>query len=642
MDSLGKNTQYYKGRCFNLKKWLRLILLLTIVSMLIIGCSKSATVDKEIVFADAGWDSIKFHNAVAGEIISKLYNYTWREVPGSTTVLHEGLLMNEIDIHMEVWTANIESYEEDLANGKFKDLGTNFNDNYQGIYVPRYVIEGDKERGIEALAPDLKYVWELKKYPDVFKDNENSGMGRIYGSIPGWEVDEILYNKYIHYNLDENFIYFRPGSEASLASAITSAYEKGEAVASYYWEPTWLLGKYDMVLLEDEPYNEESYKMGATSLPPVDVTIGVNNDFYQAEPEIVKFLEKYETSSQLTSEALAYMQDTGANYEETARWFILEHDELLEEWLEADDIKKLKTALDEGVKDTNINPLYKFPVNIPINLETIDNAVRDFSVKHTKFFTHISNFLSGLVNLINDLLNFIPWFVVIIFVIVIQYRITKSLTSGIFYGFLLFLIGAVGLWYLMYETLSIIIASVIISLILGFPTGILISTSDRADAIARPILDTMQTMPVFVYLIPALLFFGLGKAPAVIATTIYAIVPIIRVTNHGIRQIDKEIVEASISFGSTWFQSLVKVKIPQALPTIMTGVNQTIMMAISMVVTTSMIGATGLGMEVLIGVNRIEIGRGLVSGTAVVIIAIIMDRLTQGFVRQSEVNSNGK
>ena len=148
----------------------------------------------------------------------------------------------------------------------------------------------------------------------------------------------------------------------------------------------------------------------------------------------------------------------------------------------------------------------------------------------------------------------------------------------------------------------------------------------------------MQTMPVFVYLIPALLFFGLGKAPAVIATTIYAIVPIIRLTSLGIRQIDAEVVEASLSFGSTWLQSLVKVKIPQALPTIMTGVNQTIMMAMAMVVTTSMIGATGLGMEVLISVNRIEIGRGLISGTAVVILAVIIDRLTQGLGGKVEVN----
>ena len=194
----------------------------------------------------------------------------------------------------------------------------------------------------------------------------------------------------------------------------------------------------------------------------------------------------------------------------------------------------------------------------------------------------------------------------------------------------------------MNETLSIIIASVIVSLILGFPIGIWLSTSDRLDRLVRPILDTMQTMPVFVYLIPAMMFFGLGKPPAVIATTVYAVVPMIRLTNHGIRQIDKEVVEAALAFGSTKMQSLIKVQIPQALPTIMEGVNQTLMMAMSMVVTTSMIGAFGLGMEVLIAVNRVEIGRGLIYGSAVVVLAIILDRITQGMVKRSEVKNDGK
>lgn len=285
--------------------------------------------------------------------------------------------------------------------------------------------------------------------------------------------------------------------------------------------------------------------------------------------------------------------------------------------------------------------LYNFPLKIPINLNAIDDSIRAFSVKHDVFFSYLRGALGNLVSIINNILNMIPWFVLVVLVFVAGWRTSKKISKGILYAVLLSLIGAVGFWDLMNETLAIILASVFISLLLGFPVGILISESDRANDIARPILDTMQTMPVFVYLIPAMLFFGLGKAPAVIATTIYAIVPMIRLTNLGIRQIDKEIIEASKSFGSTRMQSLIKVQIPQALPTIMTGVNQTLMMAISMVVTTSMIGATGLGMEVLIGVNRVEIGRGLVSGTAVVIVAVILDRITQGLVQRSGVRSNG-
>lgn len=283
------------------------------------------------------------------------------------------------------------------------------------------------------------------------------------------------------------------------------------------------------------------------------------------------------------------------------------------------------------------NWLFEFPFELDINKNAIDESVRAFSVKYDSFFGGIRGFLLGFVNIVNAALEIVPWFVWILLVVLLSWKISKKISTGILYGGLLFTIGLLGLWDAMYVTLSIVIVSVIISLIIGFPLGIFIASNDTANRIARPILDTMQTMPVFVYLIPALLFFGLGKPPAVIATTIYAIVPMIRLTSLGIRQIDKEVVEASLAFGSTKMQSLVKVQIPQALPTIMTGVNQTLMMAMAMVVTTSMIGAAGLGMEVLISVNRVEIGRGLISGTAVVIIAVILDRLTQGLARSSEV-----
>jgi glycine betaine/proline transport system permease protein len=290
----------------------------------------------------------------------------------------------------------------------------------------------------------------------------------------------------------------------------------------------------------------------------------------------------------------------------------------------------------------NSDWLFNFPFVYDIDTKAIDDSVRGFSIEYDTFFGGIRSFLGGFVNGVQSILEFIPWIVFILIIMFAMWKISGKVYKALLFGGLLFLIGVVGLWGHMYETLSIVIVSVLISLLFGFPLGILISASEGANSIVRPILDTMQTMPVFVYLIPALLFFGLGKPPAVIATTIYAIVPIVRLTSHGIRQIDKEVVEASLSFGSTWFQSLIKVQIPQALPTIMTGVNQTIMMAMSMVVTTSMIGATGLGMEVLISVNRIEIGRGLISGTAVVIIAVILDRITQGLGGKGEVNIDGE
>ena len=596
------------------------------------GCSRSAG---EITFADVGWDSVKFHNAVAGLVAESAFGYTWKEVPGSSSIMHEAMLKGEVDVNMEEWTDNLATYDADLAEGKFRELGVNFDDNIQGFYVPRYVIEGDPERGIEPMAPELRTVQDLKKYADVFPDEENPGKGRIYGAIPGWEINEIMKRKVEANGLSDSYNYFQPGSDAALSAAITSAYEKGEPIVAYYWEPTWLMGKYDLVLLDDEPYiDDESYKAGLTECPSVRVTVAASNAFYTENEEFCDFLGRYRTSSALTSEALAHMQETGDDYDGTARWFLAEHDELLSSWLSEEEASRVRAAL--GGKEETTNYFMDFPFTLPIDVDAFDASVKAFAAEFSGFFNGIKNSLNGLIGFIDGILSMIPWWLFILFVFFAGTKVSGKVRTGVLYAVMVSLVGMVGLWDLMYETLSIVLASVVISLLIGLPVGILISGSDWANRIVRPILDTMQTMPVFVYLIPAVLFFGLGKAPAVIATTIYAIVPVIRLTSHGIRQVDPEVVEAARSFGSTRWQCLFKVQIPQALPTILTGVNQTLMMAMSMVVTCSMIGASGLGMEVLISVNRIEIGRGLLAGTSVVIVAILMDRLTQGAMKRGE------
>ncbi|MEG1932097.1 MAG: glycine betaine ABC transporter substrate-binding protein, partial [Pygmaiobacter sp.] len=243
-----------------LKRTIALLLAAVLATgSLLVGCGGEK--QDTIVFADAGWDSSKFHNAVAGLVAETVYGYTWSETSGSSAVLLEGMKKNEIDIFMEMWTANLASYDEDVAQGRLQELGINFDDNTQGFYVPRYVIEGDAARGIAPIAPELKTVADLANYPELFPDEEQPGKGRIYGAIPGWEIDNVMHNKYEYYGLDKDFIYFRPGSDASLSAAITSAYEKGEPIVSYYWEPTWLMGKYDFVLLEDAPFDKIGFPL---------------------------------------------------------------------------------------------------------------------------------------------------------------------------------------------------------------------------------------------------------------------------------------------------------------------------------------------------------------------------------------------
>jgi glycine betaine/proline transport system permease protein len=202
---------------------------------------------------------------------------------------------------------------------------------------------------------------------------------------------------------------------------------------------------------------------------------------------------------------------------------------------------------------------------------------------------------------------------------------------GVFCAASFFIIIATGFWPATMSTLALIIAATVISLLLGIPLGIWMARSDRVAATVRPVLDFMQTMPAFVYLIPAAMLFGLGKVPGVLATVIFAMPPAVRLTNLGIRQVNKEQVEAGIAFGCTPGQLLMKVQIPGALPSIMAGVNQTIMMALSMVIIASMVGAGGLGNDVLASIQRLDIGLGFESGLSVVLLAIILDRITESF-----------
>lgn len=240
---------------------------------------------------------------------------------------------------------------------------------------------------------------------------------------------------------------------------------------------------------------------------------------------------------------------------------------------------------------------------------------------------HFGNFMEFMVE---DVLLLIPPIIFIILVALLSFFVSgKKLGLAAFSIVGLWLIYNQGHWENLMNTVTLVLLASILSIIVGVPIGILMSKSKTADAILKPILDFMQTMPAFVYLIPAVAFFGIGMVPGVFASLIFATPPTVRFTNLGIRQVPKELVEASDAFGSTGAQKLFKVELPMAKSTIMAGINQTVMLALSMVVTASMIGAPGLGREVLSSLQRAQVGTGFVAGLGIVILAIIIDRLTQ-------------
>jgi len=280
--------------------------------------------------------------------------------------------------------------------------------------------------------------------------------------------------------------------------------------------------------------------------------------------------------------------------------------------------------------------MYEFPTWFRIPLGGWMDSLADWlTTEGEVFFGFVSDVLFVLLLRVEQALLWLPWPVVIAAVAVLAWRLVgPRLAVGVVAGLLF--IGALDLWPEAMSTLGLALSATALATVLGLPVGILMSRNDWFESFMRPVLDLMQTMPSFVYLIPALMLFGLGRVPALMATLVYAIPPVIRLTNLGIRQVTPSVVEASRAFGSTKMQVLMWVQMPLALPTIMAGINQTIMMALAMVVIASMIGAGGLGDEVLRGIGRLEVGRGFTGGISIVIMAIIIDRITAGFGQTSE------
>ncbi len=264
----------------------------------------------------------------------------------------------------------------------------------------------------------------------------------------------------------------------------------------------------------------------------------------------------------------------------------------------------------------------------------IDFAFRDFSKSYgdgiEAFFDPLLFFLVKL----EKLLNSTPWPIIILIICGLAWIGSRNwkLVAGAAVAF--FLIGYFGMWKDCMATLAIITVCVIICMVVGIPVGVLMARSDRTEKAILPVLDMMQTIPSFVYLIPILMLLGIGKVPGLIAICIYAVPPIIRLTNLGIREVDKETIEACEAFGATKLQKLKTVQIPLALPTVFAGVNQTIMMALAMVVIASMIGVKGLGVPILRAVMNQYLALGLFNGLAIVAIAIIFDRVAQEYGRR--------
>ncbi|PKG36320.1 glycine/betaine ABC transporter substrate-binding protein [Psychrobacter sp. Sarcosine-3u-12] len=620
------------------------------ISVLLLPVSASAACASPIKFGALTWESGQFTTGILKYIAESGYDCTIEEVPGAGPALETALSQNDIQIIGEQWVGRSPIMEQAINDDKVAVIGDTLQGGAtQGWYVPQYVMDDN---------PGLRRYQDLPKYAALFKDPEDPSKSRFMNCPSGWACE--IFNTRLLKNtgLDAVFNNAHPGTGAALDAEIASAFEQKKPLLFYYWQPTGLIAKYDFAPLafpahEDACWQDLLLADGTSDcvsgFPVSPLKIAASTPFIDNNPELASAFEKVQFTPDQLNSAILEMSESKRSGDEQALEFLRANPNVWQAWLPKEVAENLAANLgisltDDGTGNSGVNPSLNdatssnaflaltssFPswsLESPLN-KALATVVRDYG----DVFRSISSVtLTYLLLPIERLLTVIPAWLIIGLVTVLAWFGVRKVLFAIACGAGLFLIGAFGLWGALIDTLALLIVSVLVTVVVGIPIGIAMSGSSLLRKIITPILDVMQTMPSFVYLIPVLMLFGIGKVPALFATIIYALPPLIRLTTLGITQVNHEMIEAGRSFGSTHFQLLIWIKLPQALPSIMAGINQAVMMSLAMVVLASMIGAPGLGEDVLQSIQTLNIGQGLQAGTAIVIVAIIIDRISQAF-----------
>ena len=628
-----------------MRQWIALSLLC--MSALLLPVSASAACDAPIKFGALTWESGQFISGVLKYIAEDGYDCTIEEVPGAGPALETALSQNDIQVIGEQWVGRSPIMEQAIAQNKVAVIGDTLKGGAtQGWYVPKYVLDEN---------PGLRSYQDLPKYAELFKDPEDPRKSRFMNCPSGWTCE--IFNSRLLKNtgLDSIFNNAHPGTGAALDAEIASAFEQHKPLLFYYWQPTGLMAKYDFAPLAFPAHDDACWQDllladgtadCVSGFPVSPLGIAVSTPFIESNPELAAVFKKVQFSSDELNGAILEMSESKRSGDEQALTFLRENPNVWQHWLSEEAATSLAAKLgisltgaavaNTGDSNNNASSANKFGLSSSFpswSLETpLNNILANVVQNYGDVFRTISTVaLTYLLLPIERLLTVIPPWLIIALVTVLAWFGVRKIWFALACGAGLFLIGAFGLWGALIDTFALLIVSVLVTVVIGIPIGIAMSGSKILRKIVTPILDVMQTMPSFVYLIPVLMLFGIGKVPALFATIIYALPPLIRLTTLGITQVNHEMVEAGRSFGSTHLQLLIWIKLPQALPSIMAGINQAVMMSLSMVVLASMIGAPGLGEDVLQSIQTLNIGQGLQAGTAIVIVAIIIDRITQAF-----------
>ena len=576
------------------------------------------------------WESGQITTAVLESILRDGYGCRTEVVPGSAATLESALLQDDIQIIGEQWMGRSEALEKAVNEGRADIVGDTLKGGaVQGWYVPDYVREQ---------YPELKRLEDLPRFAKLFPSPERPGRAAFLNCPAGWACETFNTRLLENTGLDRQYDNVHPGTGAALDAEIASAFEQKKPILFYYWQPSGLMARYRMVPIEFPPYDEACWpsllqgdrnSTCVSGFPVSRLAVAISLGFKKDHPELVEVMKKLQFEPELLNRMILDMTESKRSGSQQAELFLRQHPGIWEKWVSADARERLlrKYGSDEQAKSSGIFPTWSVS-------DRLNQGLARTVQKHGDSFRAVSQATLDtlLLPLERGLMALPPW-LILVGLVLLGWHAMRSIWRALACAAGFYLIGALGLWAPLMQTLALLIASSLFIIVLGFPLGILMARSDRLHRWFTPVLDIIQTMPSFVYLIPVLMLFGIGKVPALFATVVYAIAPLIRLTALGIRQVDRRLTEAARSFGCTHWQILRWVQLPQARPSIMAGINQAVMMSLGMVVVASMIGARGLGESVLQAIQTLNIGQGVQAGAAIVILAIVIDRITQAYGR---------
>lgn len=607
-------------------------------------------------FAQQGWESADFTMNVLQEILQKAYGCKTETVPGTPAATETALTQDDLQVIAEQWSGRSAIIESGVKAGTVRVVGDTLKGGaQQGWYVPDYVVHGDAARGIRAQAPDLINWSSLARHAQLFSDPEQPDKGRFLNCPTGWTCEQFNTRYLRLFGLDRYYTNFRAGTGAALDSAISSAYERGKPILFYYWQPTALMAKYKFYRIGMPAFNQTCWDAmigGKGKLCPTDfltahLGIAVAAPFARRNPQLMSLFARVQFEPALLDTMIYTMSRSHQPGEQAADGFLRTHRDVWKSWLPADRARRLEAAL--GLTHLAEAPAAgrdagRSVAGRPIAARSIFPSLSFGEYVNGRLTAVVKDYGAGLHAASNAVLAWVllpverlllrlPPEVLLLAIALLAWRASRGWLLPLCCVAGLYGVGALGLWTELVQTFSLVLVATVCAVVLGVPAGILAARHRWLERLLAPVLDVMQTLPSFVYLVPVLMLFGLGMVPALLATVVYALPPLIRLTALGLRQVDGEIVEAAQSFGLTRWQMLTRVMLPLARPSIMAGINQATMMALAMVVVASMIGARGLGEDVLAGIQTLDVGKGLQAGLAIVVLAIVIDRITQAYGR---------